>query len=203
MKQSTCSSDDLYKYLNKINRDYADTYVKTGKWPSDIQIPKTPDVLKADGSIDWSKAPKGGYILDSNGEALKTPYMPEIGEFIDRHGTNSGRFTSPVKNNKPYSYAQRSLPYLEDSSQYHQYKVIGDFSKLEQYVKECSNSTLKNDIYEYVDVYYEGDFSKMLIYQGEIAGINGWGKGGGIQYELPMKVEWLEKLGILQEITRK
>jgi hypothetical protein len=30
LKQSTCSSDDFYKYLNKINSDYAHTYVKTG-----------------------------------------------------------------------------------------------------------------------------------------------------------------------------
>ena len=89
---------------------------------------------------------------------------------------------------------------MEDPSQYHQYKVVGDFTKLEQYIKECPDNTLKDEINEYIDTYYEGDFSKLKVYQGEIAEVNGWGKGGGMQLEFTLKVEWLEKLGMLQEI---
>jgi len=29
-------------------------------WPSEIQVPKSPDVLKVDGTLDWAKAPQGG-----------------------------------------------------------------------------------------------------------------------------------------------
>jgi hypothetical protein len=199
IKKSSCSCDDLYRYLYKVNGDYAKAYSETGRWPTDIQIPKSPDALNTDGSINWAKALKGGYVLDSNGDAIKTPYKPEIGEVIDRYGPTNGRFTTPIKNNKPCSYDQRSLPYLEDVTQYHSYTVIGDFSKLEQYVNSCSNANLKNEIYEYVDVYYGGDFNKITIYKGEIAGIVGWGSGGGIQYELPFAVEWLEAIGILQK----
>ena len=199
IKKSSCSFDDLYRYLNKVNGDFAKAYSETGRWPSEIQIPKSPNVLNADGSINWAKAPKGGYVLDSNGDPIKTPYTPEIGEVIDRYGPTNGRFTTPIRNNKPYSYDQRSLPYLEDVTQYHSYTIIGNFSELEQYVKSCLNANLKNEIYEYVDVYYGGDFNKISIYQGEIAGVVGWGIGGGIQYELPFAVEWLEAIGILQE----
>ena len=201
LKKSSCTADDLYRYLNKINNSFAEEYAKTGKWPSEVQIPKSPDVLNADGSIKWYKAPKGGYVLDSNGDAVKESFVPVIGEIIDRYGPNNGRFTSPVKNKKPYSYTQRSLPYLEGASQYHQYTIVGDLSKLELYLQKCTDINLKDEIYEYVDVYYGGDFSKMLTFQGEIAELNGWGIGGGIQYELPLRIEWLEALGILKEIN--
>jgi hypothetical protein len=200
LKQSTCSSNDFYKYLRRISGDYADAYAKMGEWPSDVQIPKSPDVLKPDGSINWAKAPKGGYVLDSNGDAVKSPYVPGMGEVIDRSGPPNGRFASPVRKGKPYSYTKRSLPYVENPSQYHRYKVIGDFSKLEQYVRDCSDIQLRNDIYEYVDIYYGGAFSKMIVYHGEIAKIKGWGTGGGIQYELPLKIEWLKALRVLEEI---
>jgi hypothetical protein len=58
---------------------------------------------------------------------------------------------------------------------------------------------LKIQIEAYVDKYYSGDYSKLITYKGEIAG--GFGETGkGIQYELPLKVKWLEKLGLIKEI---
>jgi hypothetical protein len=200
LKESTCSVNDLYQYLKNINSDFAEDFIRNGIWPDGEQIPKSPDVLNPDGTINWKKAPKGGYVLDKDGNAIKEGYWPFVGEIVDRYGPSSGRFTSPIRI-RPYSYTKRSLPYLEDTTQYHQYKVVGDFSMMEQYVENCQDENLKNDIYEYIDAYYEGDFSKLLVYKGKIAGIKGWGIGGGVQYELPMKVEWLEALGILQEIN--
>ncbi|MCY1714745.1 hypothetical protein [Caproiciproducens galactitolivorans] len=35
---------------------------------------------------------------------------------------------------------------------------------------------------------------------GEIAKVDGWGIGGGTQYEFPVKVEYLERLGLLKEL---
>ena len=197
LKQSTCSSDDFYKYLNKINSDYADTYAKTGKWPSDVQIPKNPDVLKADGTINWDEVPNGGYVLDGKGDAIKEQYVPGIGETIDRHGPNNGRFTSPVRNNKPYSYAQRSLPYMENPSQYHRYKVTGDLSNIEQYFIKSTDANLKQMISAYMKK-FRLSFSDLETYRGEIA--SGFGEiGGGEQYELPLPVNMLEGLGLLKE----
>ena len=40
----------------------------------------------------------------------------------------------------------------------------------------------------------------MASYKGEAAAVEGWGKGGAIQYELSSTVE-LERLGLLREIN--
>ncbi|MFQ8618382.1 MAG: hypothetical protein ACLSA5_10650 [Agathobacter rectalis] len=41
----------------------------------------------------------------------------------------------------------------------------------------------------------------MASYKGEAAAVEGWGKGGAIQYELSLTVEQLERLGLLREIN--
>ena len=201
LKESSCSPDEIYNYLLKnVDAKTAELYKKTGNWPEDIQIPKSPDVLKPDGSIDWSKAKEGGYTLKSDGTADKVQYAPNVTEVIDRYGNSDGRYTSPVINGKPYSYEQRSLPYVEDESNYHQYEVKGDFSKLEEYVKNCKDTKLKTAIENDIEYYYNGDYSKAVVYKGKIAEVDGWGTGGGIQYEFPIRIEYLVELGMLKEI---
>ena len=54
--------------------------------------------------------------------------------------------------------------------------------------------------YQRIHLYFSGDYNKVIAYKGEIAGIKGWGTGGGIKYELPITVDLLEKLGLLREI---
>jgi hypothetical protein len=209
LKETACNNDELYKYLSKnVGTEAAENFIRNGKWPDGIQIPKNSSVLNADGSINWNAAAKGGYVLDSNGNAIKTSltdsnkineYLPE-GKIIDRYGDSGGRYVSPVNNGGLYTYGQRSLPYIEDASNYHQYEVTGDFTKLEEYINNCSDNTLKNEILGDIDFYYNGDFDKVIVNVGEIAKVDGWGTGGGIQYEFPIKVEYLEKLGLLKEI---
>ena len=133
-------------------------------------------------------------------EPIKKAYVPKQGEILDRYGPDNGRFTCPVIDGKPFRYEQRSLPYIEDAASYHRYRVTGDFSNIEQYVNDCESSLLKQKIDAYVTRWYDGDYSQLLIYSGEIAGIDGWGVGGGIQYELPMPVDWFVELGLLEEI---
>lgn len=182
-----------------IDGDVAENYLKTGQWAQEIQVPKSSSVLNADGSINWNEVPSGGYTLDSNGNAIKEAYQPKAGEIIDRYGPSNGRYTSPVENGTPYSYDQRSLPYVEEAAQYHQYEITGDFSKIDEYIKNCSYTKLKMQIDAYVNKYYSGDYSKLIAYKGKIA--EGFGtSGGGIQYEMQMNVEWLEKLGLIREI---
>ena len=200
-KKSGCNSDELYNYLIKnASLDEVNKFLKEGKWPEGIQIPKNSSVVNLDGSINWSKAKNGGYTLRDNGTAIKDGFIPEIGEKIDRYGNANGRYTSPIINGQPYSYTQRSLPYVEDLSNYHQYEVIGDFNKIEEYVKNCSDIKLKTQIDAGVTKYYDGNYSKVVSYKGEIAKIEGWGIGGGIQYEFPIIVDQLERLGLLKEI---
>lgn len=157
-------------------------------------------MLNPDGTINWSKAAEGGYTLKVDGTAIKEQFNPEIGEVIDRYGNANGRYTSPVINGISYSYTERSLPYVEDLSNYHQYEVVGDFSKIKEYVNNCSDVKLKTQIDAAVTKYYDGDYNKLISYKGEIAGIEGWGNGGGIQYEFPLTVDQLERLGLLKEI---
>jgi len=212
LNESLCSKTELYKYLSKnISPDAAESFAKNGSWPSGVLIPKNSSVLNSDGSLNWLAAAKGGYTLDSNGNAIKialtdtkkvNSYLPE-GKIIDRYGDSSGRYVSPTDNGVPYSYEQRSLPYIEDISNYHQYKVTGDFSKLDEYIENCSDITLKNKIVEDIEYYYNGDLSKVVVNVGEIAKVEGWGIGGGIQYEFPIKIEDLEKLGLLKEIKKE
>jgi hypothetical protein len=201
-KESTCSIDELHNYLLKnVDSDAANIFLNDGKWPEGIQIPKNSSVLNADGSINWSKAAEGGYTLDTNGDAIKDVFVPKIGEVIDRYGNANGRYTSPVINGESYSYTQRSLPYVEDLSNYHQYEVTGDFSKIEEYVNNCSDAKLKAQIDASVTKYYDGDYSKLISYKGGIAEIDGWGIGGGTQYEFSLTVDQLERLGLLKEIN--
>lgn len=130
LKETTCTSDELYIYLKNIDTDYAETFWKTGEWPDEIQIPKNASVLNKDGSINWTKAAAGGYKLDKDGNPIKEKFIPKIGEVIDRYGPANGRYTSPIIDGKSFEYTERSLPYVENLSNYHKYKVIGDFLKL-------------------------------------------------------------------------
>ncbi|MFA0814252.1 MAG: TNT domain-containing protein [Anaerofustis sp.] len=201
LKKSTCTKEELEKYLSKhAGADAAEAFRNNGVWVEGLQIPKDSSVLRSDGGINWDMVPKGGYELDSNGEPIKQIYYPEKGEIIDRYGSAEGRYTCPVIDGKPFVYDQRSLPFIEDARQYHQYEVTGDFSKIEEYVRSCGNQQMEAEILEYIDVYYEGDFNNIIVYKGKIERIERWGEGGGIQYELPMKVQWLLTLGLLQEI---
>lgn len=201
LKETTCTSDELYIYLKNIDTDYAETFWKTGEWPDEIQIPKNASVLNKDGSINWTKAAAGGYKLDKDGNPIKEKFIPKIGEVIDRYGPANGRYTSPIIDGKSFEYTERSLPYVENLSNYHKYKVIGDFSKIEEYVKNCPDAKLKAQVEAIVKKYYKGDYSRLASYKGEAAAVEGWGKGGAIQYELSLTAEQLERLGLLREIN--
>ena len=132
---------------------------------------------------------------------IKEKFIPKIGEVIDRYGPANGRYTSPIIDGKSFEYTERSLPYVENLSNYHKYKVIGDFSKIEEYVKNCPDAKLKAQVEAIVKKYYKGDYSRLASYKGEAAAVEGWGKGGAIQYELSLTVEQLERLGLLREIN--
>ena len=201
LKETTCSNDKLYVYLSKqVGTDAAEAFAKNGTWPYEVQIPKNSSALKSDGSINWSRAPQGGYVLDADGNAIKEAFTPKIGEVIDRYGPANGRYTSPVIDDKAFSYSERSLPYVEDASKYHRYEVTGDFTKIEEYVKKCANSELKGKIDAAVTAYYDGDYSKLVSYRGKVAGIEDWGNGGATQYEFSLSIEQLVELGLLKEI---
>ncbi len=199
LKQSTCDSDELFSYLKQtdsyLGTNYGDEFIESGKWPNDIQIPKDSSVLTSNGSIDWSQVPNDGFAVIDN-VVDKKPYDIKMGEVIDRYGPSNGRFTSPVIDGKPYAYDQRALPYVEDVSKYHQYKVTGDFNDIEMYVKNCNDLELKADIEAFMD--YKGiEYKDLVVYKGKIA--DGFESiGGGIQYQLPLPIDMLMDLKLLK-----
>lgn len=200
-RKSTCTNDVLYNYLLKnVDINVANKFLKEGKWPAGIQIPKNSSVLHPEGSINWSKAAEGGYTLNVDGTAIKEQFTPEMREVIDRYGNPNGRYTSPVINGESYLYTERSLPYVEDLSNYHQYEIKGDFNKIKDYVDKCPDKKLKTEIEATVRKYYKGDYSRLVSYKGNAAAVEGWGKGGAVQYEFSLTVGQLERLGLLKEI---
>ena len=90
-------------------------------------------------------------------------------------------------NGDSYSYTERSLPYVEDLSNYHQYEVSGDFTKIKEYVDKCTDMKLKTEIETTVRKYYKGDYSRLVSYKGNAAAVEGWGKGGAVQYEFGLR----------------
>lgn len=154
-------------------------------------------MITPDGKINWDQVPKGGYELDSAGNAIKEPYVPPVGEVIDRYGPPNGRYTSPVPQGGPYSYDQRSLPYAEDPAHYHQYKFSGDMNDIQFYVNKAPQP-VASKIEAYMEK-WDLSWSDLKVQRGSIA--EGFGsKGGGVQYELPLPIEYLLELGILKEI---
>ncbi|SHO48101.1 glycohydrolase toxin TNT-related protein [Anaerocolumna xylanovorans] len=200
LAKTTLTKEQLYIYL-KVNYGavQADLYDVTGELPEDVQIPKNMTVLNGDKRIDWDQVPKNGYVLKANGEADKDEYDPKKGEVIDRYGPSNGTFTSPVIDGKSYSYDERSLPYVEDDSKYHQYEFTDDLSKLKEYITTCKDEELVKEIDSYMEYKNIKSYDELKSYQGKIAG--GFGSdGGGIQYQLPLPVNILEELGIIKKI---
>jgi hypothetical protein len=190
--------DELGGYLEGVDPAKADQFLRTGTWPEDVQIPKDASVLGADGRVDFEHlAPEGGYTLDAAGQAIKHPYVPQIGDHIDRYGPPDGRYTSPIPDGGPYQYDERSLPYIEDPGQYHQYEITGDVRDV-----RASYDRAPLEVREDVDSYMSDkglSWNDLVTQEGDVAPAFS-GSGGGSQIEFPLPVEYLEALHILKEI---
>ncbi len=67
-------------------------------------------------------------------------------------------------------------------------------------MENCEDANLKTEVDGAIDYYCNGNYDEAIPYQGEVAAVDGWGAGGGLQYEFPIKIEWLIKLGLLKEV---
>lgn len=194
--QSSLTDEQLQTYLEQNYPEYADDFANTGTLPPDVQIPKGPEVLQPDGSIDWSQVPGGGYRLDPNGDPIRTPHTPQVGDVLDRYGPPEGRYTSPVPEGAPYTYDQRSLPYVENPAHYHQYEVVGDLSDVQGAFDRAPQHVQDELLAGGLRPEYLGSQG----YRGDIA--PGFGStGGGVQVQLPLTAQQLIALGLLKEIT--
>lgn len=72
-------------------------------------------------------------------------------------------------------------------------------SKLSDYIRNCTDKELVQDINDFMVYKKIKSYDDLISYKGEIA--PGFGSsGGGIQYQLPLPVDILEKLGFLKMI---
>ena len=201
LNKSSVSDDGLIKYLENIDRynaknngmvtNYALEYKNKGKWPDDVQIPRQESFLDKNGCIDWETwAPNGG----REGVVLKgEDFSPHKGSLIDRYGSTDGRYTSPIVDGKPYTYEQRSLPFVEDSRQYHVYEV--QYDSILEAINNISDARLRNI---YLKRYGKSNFH---FRKGKIAPAFNQ-TGGGIQYEYEFKISDLLKMKYLREVTK-
>ncbi|WP_176491530.1 TNT domain-containing protein [Curtobacterium sp. 'Ferrero'] len=202
---SGLSPSQLHDYLqSQWPRDgaLARQFESTGVWPHDVQIPKGPEVLTADGKINWDGVDNEGFASRPDGTVDRTPYDPPVGSVLDRYGPPDGRFTSPVPESGPYPYDERGLPYLEDPHQYHRYEVVRDvgdlrgaYDALDGEYKDLVDALLKNRGKS------PADLASLGTFRGDIAAVDRFGSpGGGVQVQLPLPVEILKVLGVLREL---
>ena len=204
LKKSSVSKDDLIKYLESIDNynaknkgittNYAFEYKNKGKWPNDVQIPRQKEFLNADGTIKYKElAPDDGYVEMTKLTLRDGIELPKKGSLIDRYGSTDGRYTSPIVDGKPYTYEQRSLPFVEDSRQYHVYEV--QYDSILEAINNISDARLRNI---YLKRYGKSNFH---FRKGKIAPAFNQ-TGGGIQYEYEFKISDLLKMKYLREVTK-
>ena len=203
LSKSSASKENLIKYLECIDKsnvskknqtNYAEKYKKTCKWPDEVQIPRKNEFLTIEGNIDWNRwASNGGR---EGNEISGEDFMPKKGILIDRYGTPNGRYSSPIIDGTPYSYEQRSLPFVEDKRQYHVYEVQYDS------ILECINNVADENIKKILlNEYKNIEFSteKNIFSISKIAPTFNQ-IGGGIQYEFSFTINTLLKIGYLKEL---
>lgn len=206
LKKSSVSKDDLIKYLESIDNynaknkgittNYAFEYKNKGKWPDDVQIPRQKEFLNADGTIKYKElAPDDGYEEMTKLTLRDGIELPKKGTLIDRYGSPDGRYTSPIIDGKPYSYEQRSLPFVEDMRQYHVYEI--KYDSILEAINNIKNETKRN---AFLDDYYEfiNNGEACIFRKGQIAPAFEQ-KGGGIQFEFGFSIKQLKNMGYIVE----
>lgn len=106
----------MHKVLDNIpNRAKNDIYV-----PDDVRFLNSETPFTKDGYpvYQW----EGNMGFEGKPEQCKL----EVGQVVDRYGSESGTYVCEVKNGVPQDYDSRALPYKENAEMYHQYEVTKD-----------------------------------------------------------------------------
>ena len=139
--------------------------------------------------------------LDSAGNPITQPANLKAGQMIDRYGSSSGRFTSPVENGQKLAYDTRGLPYPEGYQAYHQYEIVKDIN-LEN-IKNGYKLLSEKDKIVLSKLMKDRKFTLEDManpQKGQIAKI--FGQGGGTQIQFGTGVVWYEKMRLLKEVVK-
>lgn len=205
------SSKEKADLVAELKQEYDKTLLKDR---GDTFVPESADYLK-DGAISRGETSDGrlAYWLNynwpendgfrsKNGVVLREEVIIQKGDVIDRVGDNKGRFTSPVVENKAGPIESRALPYhftqdsIEKEPSYHRFRVTNSITP--KIIQNRINNVAEDKERKYLQK--EFNKSEGKTYGGEIDQAFAEGDGGGIQYYMPMSVESLIKLGLLEEI---
>jgi len=204
------SPEKKEKLVNELKQEYDKTPLEDR---GDTFVPESADYIKddaigrtesADGTDYWINYdwPENDGFKTENGVVDKTEATIQKGDVIDRVGHNYGRFTSPVVDGKADSVGSRALPYhftqgnIENEPSYHQFRATDDIvpqniqDKIDDVTDDEKRASLQSEF----------DRSKGKTYEGEIGHAFTESDGGGTQYHMPMSVQSLIDLGLLEEI---
>ncbi|MEV7609783.1 hypothetical protein AB0N61_09895 [Microbacterium sp. NPDC089320] len=136
--------------------------------------------------------------IGPDGRALTREPVPAGAEVWDMYGPVNTRYVYLVENGQPAPYAERSLPWVENPSAYHQFAVIGDCAHVRAAYERSDDSALRRDLEDLVEIgYYRWDEP---IYSGRVAPAFGE-PGGATQLVLPLPLTFYLRLGLIRELS--
>ena len=200
--------------VNELKQEYDNTPKEDR---GNTFVPESPDYLK-DGAISRAETADGNHSswvnyewpdndgfktendMDGNPIVDRQETTMHKGDVVDRVGHNSGRFTSPVENGEPGSVESRALPYhftesnIENEPSYHQFRAKDDITpeNIQDKINNVSDPVKQKSLQREFD---KGDGK---TYEGEIGHAFADGDGGGTQYHMPMSIQSLIDLDLLE-----
>ena len=208
------SPEQKKNMVNELKQEYDNTPKEDR---GNTFVPESSDYLK-DGAISRAETADGNHSswinyewpdndgfktendIDGNPVVDKQETTIHKGDVVDRVGHNGGRFTSPVENGEPGSVESRALPYhftegnIENEPSYHQFRAKGDITpeNIQDKISNISDPVKQKSLQREFD---KGDGK---TYEGEIGHAFADGDGGGIQYHMPMSIQSLIDLDLLE-----
>ncbi|MEV8175128.1 hypothetical protein [Microbacterium sp. NPDC079176] len=136
--------------------------------------------------------------IGPDGRALTREPVPAGAEVWDMYGPVNTRYVFLVENGQPAAYPERSLPWVENPSAYHQFIVLGDCVHVRAAYERSGDAALRRDLDDLVDIgYYRWDEP---IYSGRVAPAFGE-PGGATQLVLPLPLSFYLRLGVVRELS--
>ncbi|MBF4601817.1 glycohydrolase toxin TNT-related protein [Frigoribacterium sp. VKM Ac-1396] len=197
--RSGMTREQLANYLDVINREAAREFREGGAWPADQRVPADVQFLGTDGKVDWTDIPWKGFAVDENKVLIVEvdPHIPD-GTLLDRAGSADGVFVSPVPDSGvPFTHEQRATPWVPDPAIEHVYRTKGDLGDIRGAYDRSDAPTREQ--FDLSMSNHRKTWDDMHLMRGPIA--PGFGQsGGGVQLLLPMSVQDLMDLGLIEEV---
>lgn len=135
--------------------------------------------------------------VNDSGRAVEREPIPAGAEVWDLYGTTATRYVYVVQNGVPAAYETRSLPWAENPAAYHQFLVVGDFTRVREAYERSTDPVVRRDLEDLADIgYYAWDAP---IAAGPAAPAFG-DPGGALLLTLPLPISMYVRLGLVREL---